>query len=164
MRFNYTYRITYGSGQYCDRSRQQLTIEITQEQYGRIIEKVIQGCTISEVPGIETLVKDMEEQVHFVDRWDNLDGSHRKTPLKKERDIAKIELLLLEDEIKRISKMKNPMEVLTRPSEQITLLRSDGSYVILSTEQGRVKLEDSRKKGMAMLMDTDQFLNLVVRW
>ena len=109
-------------------------------------------------------MKDMEEQVRFVDRWDNLDGSHRKTPLKKERDIAKIELLLPEDEIRRISKMKNPMEVLTRPSEQITLQRSDGSYVILSTEQGRVKLEDSRKNGMAMLMDTDQFLNLVVRW
>ena len=102
----------------------------------------------------------MEEQVRFVDRWDNLDGSRRKTPLKKERDIAKIELLLPEDEIKRISKMKNPMEVLTRPSEQI----SDGSYVILSTEQGRVKLEDSRKNGMSMLMDTDQFLNLVIRW
>ena len=164
MRFNYTYRIIYGSGQCCDRSRQQLTIEITREQYGRIIEKVIQGCTINEVPGIEKVVKDMEEQVRFVDRWDNLDGSRRKIPLKKESDIAKIELLLPEDEIKRISKMKNPMEVLTRPSEQITLLRSDGSYVILSTEQGRVKLEDSRKKGMAMLMDTDQFLNLVVRW
>ena len=58
------------------------------------------------------MLKDMEEQVRFVDRWDNLDGS----------------------------------------------------YVILSTEQGRVKLEDSRKNGMAMLMDTDQFLNLVVRW
>lgn len=82
MRFNYTYRITYGSGQCCDRSREQLTIEITREQYGRIIEKVIQGCTISEVPGIEELVKQ----------------------------------------------------------------------------------EDSRKNGMAMLMDTDQFLNLVVRW
>ena len=57
-------------------------------------------------------MKDMEEQVRFVDRWNNLDGS----------------------------------------------------YVILSTEHGRVKLEDSRKNGMAMLMDTDQFLNLVVRW
>lgn len=82
MRFNYTYRIIYGSEQCCDRSREQLTIEITREQYGRIIEKVIQGCTIIEVPGIEELVK----------------------------------------------------------------------------------LEDSRKNGMAMLMDTDQFLNLVVRW
>lgn len=112
MRFHYTYRIIYGSGQCCDRSREQLTIEITREQYGRIIEKVIKGCTINEVPGIEKLVKDIEEQVHFVDRWDNLDGS----------------------------------------------------YVILSTEQGRAKLEDSRKNGMAMLMDTDQFLNLVVRW
>ena len=67
MRFNYTYRITYGSGQYCDRSRQQLTIEITQEQYGRIIEKVIQGCTINDVPGLEKVVKDMAEQVRFVD-------------------------------------------------------------------------------------------------
>ena len=61
MRFNYTCRITYGSGQCCDRSRQQLTIEIIREQYGRIIEKVTQGCTISEVPGIEELVKDMKE-------------------------------------------------------------------------------------------------------
>ena len=77
---------------------------------------------------------------------------------------SKIELLMPEDEIRRIGKMKNPMEILTRPTEQITLHRSDGSYVVLSTEQGRVKLEDSRKNGMAMLMDTDQFLNLVVRW
>ena len=58
----------------------------------------------------------------------------------------------------------NPMEILTRPTEQRTLHRSDGSYVILITEKGRVKLEDSRKNGMAMLMDTDQFLNLTVRW
>ena len=62
-------------------------------------------------------MKDMEEQVRFVDRWDNLDGTHRKTLLKKERDIAKIELLLPEDEIRRISKMKNPAELLTKPSE-----------------------------------------------
>ena len=99
-----------------------------------------------------------------MDRWDNLDGFRRKTPLKKERDITKIELLLPEDEMKRIGKMKNPIEILTRPTEQMTLQRSDGSYVILSTEQGRVKLEDSRKNGMTMLMDTDQFLDLVVRW
>lgn len=39
MRFNYTYRIIYGSEQCCDRSREQLTIEITREQYGRIIKR-----------------------------------------------------------------------------------------------------------------------------
>ena len=47
----------------------QLTIEITREQYGRIIEKVIQGCTISEVPGIEELVKDMEEALELTNAY-----------------------------------------------------------------------------------------------
>lgn len=45
----------------------QLTIEITREQYGRIIEKVIQGCTINEVPGIEKLVKLEDSRKHGIE-------------------------------------------------------------------------------------------------
>ena len=45
----------------------QLIIEITREQYGRIIEKVIQGCTINEVPGIEKLVKLEDSRKHGIE-------------------------------------------------------------------------------------------------
>lgn len=33
MRFNYTYKITYASGQCYDRWKSQLNIEVTEEQY-----------------------------------------------------------------------------------------------------------------------------------
>ena len=79
-------------------------------------------------------------------------------------EIAKIELLIPEHEMHRIRKMKNPLETLTRAGEQITIYRSDGSSVLLSTEQGRVKMADSRRKGTAVLMDADDFLNLIIRW
>ena len=165
MRFNYTYQITYGSGQCYDRSKQQLGIEISQEQYAEIIKKIVQGYAINEIPGMEELVRKMEEEVRFVDKWHNLDGSYRKTPLKKERDIAEIKLLIPEDEMRRIRKMENPVETLTRPTEQITFYRScDNSSVIISTEQGKVRIRDSRKKGTEMMMDVDHFLERIVGW
>ena len=131
MRFNYTYKITYGSGQCYDRWKHQLGIEITPEQYSKIIETVIQGRSISETTELEDVIQEMEENVRFVDRFQNMDGSSRNTPLKKERDITKIELLVPEDELRRIRKMKNPLEALTRSEEQMTIYRnSDGSRVI----------------------------------
>lgn len=41
---------------------------------------------------------------------------------------------------------------------------SDGSSVIISTEQGRVRIKDSRKSGTEVLMDADQFLDMITRW
>lgn len=165
MRFNYTYKITYGSGQCYDRWKHQLGIEITPEQYSKIIETVIQGRSISENTELEDVIQEMEENVRFVDRFQNLDGSSRNTPLKKERDITKIELLVPKDELRRIRKMKNPLEALTRSEEQMTIYRnSDGSSVILNTQQGKVRIKDSRKGGTEVLMDADQFLDLIVRW
>ena len=75
MRFNYTYKITYESGQ----------------------------C---------------------YDRWNNLDGTSRTTPFKKERDIARIELRIPEDEDRRIRKMKNPLKTLTQPINQLEIPRN----------------------------------------
>ena len=71
MRFNYTYRIIYGSGQCCDRSRQQLTIEITREQYVRIIEKIIQDFpkelkkSLKNLSSLKELKKELKRNSNF---------------------------------------------------------------------------------------------------
>lgn len=165
MRFNYTYKITYASGQCYDRWKSQLNIEVTEEQYRKIIENLLQGRTLSESMGIDEVLREMENDVRYIDRWNNLDGTSRITPLKKERNIARIELRIPEDEERRIRKMKNPLKTLTQPINQIEIQRnSDGSSVIISTEQGRVRIKDSRKSGTEVLMDADQFLDMITRW
>lgn len=165
MRFDYTYKITYASGQSYDRWKSHLFIEVTEEQHRKIIENLIQGNTLSESVGIDEVLQEMERDVRYIDRWNNLDGTSRTTPLKKERDIARIELRIPEDEERRIRKMKNPLKTLTQPINQLEIPRnSDGSSVIISTEQGRVRIKDSRKSGTEVLTDADQFLDMIVRW
>lgn len=164
MRFKYTYKITYSSGRSRDGAKQVLTVEITQEQYNKIMEKVTQGYAISEILEMDNLIQEMKEQVRLLDRCENLDGSHRKIPLKKERNIAEIELLLPEEDVRKICKRKKSIETLNTTSEKMTIYRNDGSSVILRMEQGRVKIKDSRKNGMEMCMETDPFLDLIVSW
>lgn len=61
--------------------------------------------------------------------------------------------------------MKNPLKTLTQPINQLEIPRnSDDSSVIISTEQGRVRIKDSRKSGTEVLMDADQFLDMITRW
>ena len=165
MRFNYTYKITYASGQCYDRWKSQLNVDVTEEQYRKIIENLLQGRTLSESLGIDELLREMENDVRYIDRWNNLDGSSRRTPLKKEREIARIELRIPEDEEHRIRKMKDPLKTLTQPIKQLEIPRnSDNSTVIISTEQGKVRIKDSRKSGTEVLMDADQFLDMIIRW
>ena len=50
MRFDYTYKITYASGQFYDRWKIQLSVEVTEEQYRKIIENLLQGDTSAKMP------------------------------------------------------------------------------------------------------------------
>ena len=50
MRFDYTYKITYASGQCYDRWKSQLSVEVTEEQYRNIIENLLQGDTSAKMP------------------------------------------------------------------------------------------------------------------
>ena len=83
--------------------------------------------------------------------WMNKNGSWRSTPLKKNRAVSKIELFMTDSEYARIRKMKDPIETLNRPEEHMTIYRSDGSFVSLKYENGRVTICDSREKNVRRL-------------
>ena len=53
MNFNYCYKITYESGETYDRRRNELSVEISKEDYKKIITGVLQERPIDQIEGIE---------------------------------------------------------------------------------------------------------------
>lgn len=161
MDFNYQYCITYRSGQSYERPHT-LTAQIAKEEYKKIIQGVLQGIPISKIEGIADAISQMTENVRSIDRWTNINGSHRKTPLKQEREIVGLEFFLPESEYRRIKKMKDPMAVFDRPQEHMTLYRNDGSSVTLTAENGLVQIHDSKNTRSYSIMEIDNFLSRII--
>ena len=147
LNFNYCYKITYESGETYDRRRNELSVEISKEDYKKIITGVLQERPIEQIEGISDVIDKMTENVEFADRFMNKNGSLRKTPLKKKR---------------AISKMKNPIETLERPVEHMTVYRNDGSSVTLTAENGRVSIVDSREKNVKHIIEADHFISKIL--
>lgn len=162
MEFSYCYRITYESGETYDRKKDLLVVEISKEDYKKIISGVLQGTAIEQIEDISEVINKMTENVQFVDRFMNKNGTSRKTPLKKKRAISKLEFFIPESEYRRLKKMKNPIETLERPEEHMTIYRNDGSSVTLSTENGRVSIVDSREKNIRHVVEADYFISNIL--
>ena len=158
-------RITYeniGSSKE-ERTRTAMPIAaISREDYVRIMVGVSRGIPIKEIEGISDALEKMAEATINFDRYVNLDGTYRKTPLKKPRQIKNLEFSLPDYDIKRLKKMKNPEEVFARPKEQMTIYRNDGSAVTISCEDGLVTIEDPRSKYYKkVIMESEYFLERV---
>ena len=163
MKFNYCYRITYESGEVCERRRDQLCVDVSKEEYGKIITGVLAGIPIERIDGISSVITEMKNNVMLADRWLNKNGSWRRSPLKKNRVFSKIELFMTDSEYDRVHKMKNPIETLNRPEEHMTIYRSDGSFVNLKYENGQVTICDSREKNVGRILDADNFIQDIMR-
>lgn len=163
MKFYYCYRITYESGEVCERRRDQLCVEVSKEEYEKIINGVLTGIPIEQIAGISSVIAEMKDNVMFTDRWRNKNGSWRKKPLKKNRAFSKIELFMTDSEYTRIQKMKNPIETLKRSEEHMTIFRSDGSFVSVKYENGQVTICDSREKNVRRIVDADNFIGDITR-
>lgn len=162
MHLNFTYRITYADGQSYDRNRQTLVANVTDEEYRYIMLEAAKGKALSEIDDIDRVRAEMKEAVLFIDRWTNMNGSERKEPLKKDRDIAQIEYFLTSDAYAELAKMKDPEAVFARPSETMTVYRNDGSSVTLTTEYGKTYIKDSREKNRTSILENDYFLNRIM--
>ena len=77
MNFNYCYKITYESGETYDRRRNELSVEISKEDYKKIITGVLQERPIDQIEGISDVIDKMTENVEFADRFMNKNGSLR---------------------------------------------------------------------------------------
>ena len=161
MKFDYQYRITYESGEQVYNKRSTLCVDVTKEQYKKIVAGVLKGLTIEEIEGISDVLEEMTENVQFADRWTNKNGTSRSTPLKKPRGFSKLEFFMPELDYMRFKKMKDPLEVIDRPGEHMTIYRSDGSYIRLSTENGRVTIKDSKEENLMHIVDADHFISQI---
>ena len=66
MNFNYCYKITYESGETYDRRRNELSVEISKEDYKKIITGVLQERPIDQIDqieGISDVIDKMTENV-----------------------------------------------------------------------------------------------------
>ena len=75
LNFNYCYKITYESGETYDRRRNELSVEISKEDYKKIITGVLQERPIEQIEGISDVIDKMTENVEFADRFMNKNGS-----------------------------------------------------------------------------------------
>ena len=90
VNFQFQYRITYADDQAYDR-KHILTVQITEEEHKAIIQGILQDIAIKDIEEISDVISRMREQVEFVDRWTNVNGTSHSTPLKKMRKIKDIE-------------------------------------------------------------------------
>ena len=161
MDFQFQYRITYENGQFYDRPHV-MTVQITMDEYKKIVLGVLEGKRIEEIDNISETIKKMTEIVQYIDRWINMNGSQRTTRLKKARVISELEFFLTMSEYKRLEKIQNPREVFERPEEHMTIYRNDGSSVMISYEYGQVKVTDSRNPSSCKIREADHFISTIV--
>ena len=131
-------------------------MKVTREEYRLIIAGAAQGRSLEETEGIDDVLSRMKENVEFIDKWTNLNGSLRKAPMKKQREIEKMELFLTDEDLRKIRSMPDPLASFDRPEEHMTVYRSDGSSVSIRSEFGTVQITDTRKKGTIISMDAEQ--------
>ncbi len=160
MRFNYTYSLKYSNGKTYTQNpaKEQMGIEVTTDEYRKVIEGTLSGKAITNIPDIADLLNRMRDDVIFADRFKNTDGSSRTKGLKKPRNITDIEFYLIENEIKVLKKMNNLLSILENQPEEMKIYRDDGSYVSIKTELGKVYIKSSKSGSGAMSMDIDTFL------
>lgn len=132
VNFQFQYRITYVDGQTYDR-KHILTVQIKEA-----------------------------EHKEYVDRWTNVNGTSRSTPLKKIRKIKDIEYFLPDNVERRIRIMKDPIAALEHGKEEMTIYRSDGSAVTISSYFGEVSIQDSRKKNITTVLSSDHFIGRIL--
>ena len=159
--FKFQYKITYADGQTYDR-KHILSVQITEKEHKAIIQGVLKGIEIKDNPEIADVVSRMTETVEYVDRWTNINGASRTTPLKNPRKIAGLEFFLPDDGYQQVRSMKNPLEAISHGKEKMVIYRSDGSSVTISSYFGEVTIQDSREKNTTQVMSADYFVERIL--
>lgn len=160
--FKFRYKITYVDGQIYDR-KHILSVRVTEEEHKLIIQGILREIEIKDNLEMPDVISRMTETVEYADRWMNINGANRTTPLKKARNITNLEFFLPNDVYQRIYRMKNPLELLNHGNEKMVFYRSDGSSVTISSHFGEVAIQDSREKNITHIMEADYFIERVLK-
>lgn len=159
MQFYFIYRIWYDdSGPAYQSDTFQPCVEITDEDYIKILTGVRAGKEIRNLKGINDALEKMQEAVLWSDRWRNRDGSERSVPLQKTRHVQLIEYFLTQKDQTKVLRMQDPAKELNRPEDTMTIFRSDGTPVLLTYKHGEITVKE---KTQTITWDAEEFLNKI---
>jgi len=161
MYLSFDYRVTFRDGVTVDRQNK-LFADVTDDEFRMIVNGIVAGHAFAEIPGIDVVIKKLDEQVEYIERSLSINGIYRDEPLKKPRVITGIEYSFPEDQLKKLLAFRDHMELLDMPAGEMTIYRTDGSYVTIRSAFGEVSLTDSRHKTTTHKMDVDRFLSRIL--
>ena len=145
MKLRYSFIITYADGRTRSLKNGFMVVDVPFDVFKAVVEAFLQGKSFGETEALNEYIPGMREDVVYEDRFVNLDGSYRKEALKRPRDISEVKFFMAGDDTAKIRKMKNPLEVLCRSEEEMTVYRSDGSAVRIRSFFGEVEIKDTNR-------------------
>ena len=160
MKLDFKYSIVF-NGIERDRSGFGITAEMSEAEYLKLAKAIRNNESIADaVPGIITQVK---EKALTLESHLTVSGEWRDKPLKKPREADSISVWLDPYDAARIKKMKDPEEELHRSEQNMTIYRSDGSFIEIRYWNGQVYIMDSLKRTTISSRTADQFIKDVTR-
>lgn len=158
MKLRYTFQITYADGRTRSLDKNShMVADVPLDVFEAVVEAFLQGKSLDETEALLEYIPGMREDVIYGDRFVNLDGTYRKEALKRPRDISEVEFFLTDGDIRKIRGMKDPLEALCRPEEEMTVYRSDGSAVRIRSFFGEVEIKDINRRETHIL-SSDEFI------
>ena len=157
MDFFFRYRIWYDEEEAYMRSFHPV-VKISEDDYKRILLGVHEGYEIADIPEIDESLEKMRNAVVFADRTMNKDGTPRGIPLQKSRHIHRIEYFLTDQDYISLNEMKDPYIELSHPEDNMTIRRSNGSEIKITSIHGKVLVREGTR---ATVWDKEKFLDRI---
>ena len=160
MQFHFQYRIWYSEDEIYLERKFEPCVEITEEDYRKILIGVNAGMELKDITGIDDALQKMRDCVLQIDRWKNKDGTDRKMPLKKPRNVYMIEYFLTGQDLIWVLGAKDIEEELNRPETSMRIYSHDGIPVLIKYQHGRIYVTEGT---ITMILDVNEFLNRIRR-
>lgn len=150
------YTITYENSEIRS-SKSPAIVNLTLEQYCRLVRAVKASPKLEDRTEIADIISEMENTVRWVDRWCSKNGALLSAPQKRPRKIAHIAFHLEQRALDRM--LKYPAELLDRPEESATIVKSNGETCTIQSWFGEVQI---RRGNTVSIFDTDTFLDRIL--
>lgn len=156
----YSCEVTYENGKVRPKGDYAAScVEVTDEEYIKIVKGISEGKTLTDISGIDEVIKRMQDNVIRSDPYMNLNGTYRDQALKTPRKIKNMDIELDKQFVRHVRTLSDPVREMMRPEQVMTVYRSDGSFVELHYRRGEIEYMDSRKKGTKAIITAKSFLN-----
>lgn len=82
MYLSFDYRVTFRDGVTVDRQNK-LFADVTDDEFRMIVKGIVAGHAFAEIPGIDVVIKKLDEQVEYIERSLSINGIYRDDPAEE---------------------------------------------------------------------------------